>query len=154
MGEAFLPWNVLLCTWKCLPRHSPTTAHSPPHVVYSHAGWYKQDCGIWLCPVWAGWGFWVLYASRGEFHTEWRSYLYTCFYTIKLKDGCVISSYSGSRESDIMRLVTSVIFCLRNNCWNPMRSEIRYRIIFTHPHIHKAIWLTEIKIIPLNHHSP
>lgn len=30
VGEAFLPWDVLLCTWKCLPGHSPGTAHSPP----------------------------------------------------------------------------------------------------------------------------
>lgn len=38
VGEAFLPWDVLLCTWKCLPGHSPGTAHSPPHLRYSHAG--------------------------------------------------------------------------------------------------------------------
>lgn len=49
--------------------------------------------------------------SAGGNYAHNGSYLHTYFYTIKLKDGCLISPYPGSQESGITRLLIFEIFC-------------------------------------------
>lgn len=136
VGAAFLTWDVLLCTWKCLPGHSPLSSPLFP---------------AWSALTLAGWGepLATCMAAGGNYAHN-GSYLHAYFYTIKLQDGCLISPYPGSQELGIIRLLTFEIFCQRNNCWNPMRFEIRYCVTFTHPHAHKTILLAEIKTISRN----